>query len=257
MRHAMRHGLLGLLLLWATAGEAANYPHILSSITSFNTSDQTTTTVTLPDSIVAGNLLLIVYAVDGTPSSTTTWPAGWTVCSALTYDPDGAVGLEVRYRVADGTEGASIEVTLSPTNQFSAVALRITDYTGTPSCGTPVTTATATPVATFDPPSYTAPWGAADNLWIAAMANDDGRRTAVWPALTYATTPNVLFFHAISSVAGGASTHAVTFASANATEDPGTIGINASEEWVANTLVIQGAAPAGGGGGGGGGIIGG
>jgi hypothetical protein len=253
----MRHGLLGLLLLGATAAEAANYPQIDGSIISFNTADQATATVTLPDSIVAGNLLVIVYAMDGGPSSTTTWPAGWTVCSALTYDPDSAVGLEVRYRVADGTEGASIDVTLSPNNQFSAVALRITDYTGTPSCGpTPVTTATGTPTTGLDAPAHTAPWGAADNLWIAATANDDGRRSVLWPALTYTTTQNVLLFRALSNVSLGAAAQAVAFTSANATEDPGTTTINASDEWVANTLVIQGAAPVGGGGGGGG-IIGG
>jgi trimeric autotransporter adhesin len=254
----MRHGLLGLLLLGAIAAEAADFPHIVGSIVSYNTSDSATTTVTLPDSIVAGNLLVIVYAVDGGPSSTPGWPAGWAVCSALTADPDGAVGLEVRYRVADGTEGASIEVTLSPNSQFSAVALRITDYTGTPSCGTPATTATGTPVSSIDAPAHTAPWGAADNLWIAAMANDDGRRLASWPpaASVYTTAPNVLFFHAVSNVALGASALAITFTSANATDDPAVITVGAAEEWVATTVVIRGAAPVGGGGGGGG-IIGG
>lgn len=125
---------------------------------------RTSHVLTLPSGIVAGNLLIMVFCEEAVPDPAVTWPAGWTQISDSFTTTNK---FQIRYRIADGSEGASITVT-SPSWQSAYVCYRITAWHGTtpPEVGTAVTNSSGT----ANPPSLTPSWGAADTLWIAAAS---------------------------------------------------------------------------------------
>jgi hypothetical protein len=67
----------------------------------------------------AGDLLVVCLGSDGTP--TFTWPGGWPTLN----NRNGEGGHQTKYRVATGTEGASLTVTTSTAEKTIAVAYRI------------------------------------------------------------------------------------------------------------------------------------
>lgn len=65
----------------------------------------TSLAVDVPASLVAGDVLIAVLAVDGGSNNTMTAPAGWTI--DLNYDRGTAIKIVVGHHVVDGSEGAS------------------------------------------------------------------------------------------------------------------------------------------------------
>lgn len=220
----------------------ANFPAIVNEAWSSTTSDGTSHTVNLPTG-ATGDLLIVFVAFDG--DVTITWPGGYTVLQADTNDGDAAITTEVRYRVTDGSEGASISLTTGASEKMSAMALRFTNYTGTPEAGTAAITATGLPNASPNPPSLSPSWGAADTLWLVWIGMDGAVNVN-----TGSARRNELIS---TNGSGGAATdiqHAFSAIHVNAaSRDPATFTITASDQWVANTFAIQGAAPSGGSGG--------
>lgn len=131
--------------------------------------DATSHTVNLPASIVVGELLIAVVTFDGNP--TVTWPAGWTTLHAGVAN-GSASRVEARYRVADGSEGASITLTTNASEMFCYNVLRISDYQGTPEASTG---AVGTSVI-IDPDTLNPSWGTGDTLWLEVGAYDQGQR---------------------------------------------------------------------------------
>src|SRR5262245_35219583 len=80
------------------------FPNIVATNGGNSGANTTSHTVNLPDgSNVAGRLVIVIFATDGT--TTPSWPSspGWTSLVAVTSAQ--ACTLEVRYRILDGTEG--------------------------------------------------------------------------------------------------------------------------------------------------------
>lgn len=204
------------------------FPVVRATNTSVTTPASTSHVISLPAAIVSGDLLIAIWNPDGTGAGT--WPAGWTQLWATNL-PANTGRTECRYRVADGTEGASITVTTAAAVTSSHATYRIDTFSGNaPEAGV---TATANS-ANANPPSLTPSWGAKDTLWIAVAAVDNTDVTAAptsYTNLLTGATPTRL----------GTARRELNAA----TEDPGTF-TNASDQWGANTIAVEPAAAAGG-----------
>lgn len=122
----------------------------------------TSLTVPLPSGIVAGNLLLVF--VSWVSSSTTlTTPTGWTAAYK-----DNIAGFSKNsalfYKIASGSEGASVSIAASASSLMNAISLRITgsDTAVAPAFGARATGAAAAITA----PALSPSWGSANTLWI-------------------------------------------------------------------------------------------
>lgn len=140
----------------------ATFPTVSATNTS-NTSSGTTHTVNLPTGISSGNLLITLFTF--TVNTTVTWPSGWNSI----INAGGICGIsQIRYKIADGTEGSTMNLTVGSGGESAHHTYRITNWDGvTPPEGASVGSGGGT--LTPNPPSLSPSWGAADNLWIAAM----------------------------------------------------------------------------------------
>lgn len=213
------------------------FPAIASTQTSSRASSNLTDPVTLPASIAAGDLIIIIHFTDSAGASATV-PSPWQELKDAATAGTGSRIL-IAYLIASGGE-TSVTVTKAVTERFAAIAIRVAaaDWHGTtpPEVSTGATGTSANP----DPDSLTASWGAEDNLWLAIMAMDDSLGTNTISAYPYAS--NNVAAPAVSSAGGGAI---CSTTSAVATLNPGTFTIT-SDEWWAGTMAIRPHASAGG-----------
>jgi len=216
-----------LLALLVSLPAWADFPTVAATNTS-NATEVTSHAISLPADILSGHLLIVLLGL--ADNRTTTWPGGWT--EMWSVSSAGAVVFEGYYRIADGTEGATITVTTNFGTTSGHNSYRITGYADTPEDGTPATGSGTTP----DPPSLTPSWGAEDTLWLACMMHDVADITGFPTNYT----------DGIESSAGSSS--AITGSARrelNATsENPGTFTVSLSFDWIANTIAIRPAAAA-------------
>lgn len=210
---------------------------VVATIASGNdTGNATSHTVNLPSGTVSGNLMITQVSMDG--NTTLTWPAGWTVLAPATSS-GGDGTQEVRYRFADGGEGASMIVTTAGSEAGSWISYRITlaHASTPPEAGITTTGSSGSP----NPPSVTASWGAEDNLFIATYGWGVGNQGHTSFPTGYTGSQTVATFSNTNVAASAMATKAATAA----TDDPGNATISTST-WVANTLVVRPAAVVGG-----------
>lgn len=109
--------------------DGSTYPTVAGVNGGSDNTNATSHTVNLPASVVSGDLLLGIFSVDGNP--TVSWPMGWTKLG--TDASDGAnVTQSLAYRIANGSEGATITVGTSGSEAQSHTVYRIQNYSGTP-----------------------------------------------------------------------------------------------------------------------------
>jgi hypothetical protein len=195
----------------------------------------TTPSVTIPAG-VTGDSLLVFVATDGPP--TITFPAGYTA-AARTTDSGNAVSTAVAYRVTDGSEGASLTVTLSAAEAMVAIVLRLPSVDGTPEAATP---ASSPGSSSIDPPALTVSWGAADNLFL-WFYGQDGVATSPGTNTISDRSEGIL---SQRSGAGAGDIYGALGGSTSllATRDPAAINLTGSAAWVAQTYGIRGTPPA-------------
>jgi hypothetical protein len=175
--------------------------------------------VSLPTGIVAGNLLIAVVGNNG--DRTHTWPAGWT---ELTDDLNGSISsATIGYRVANGSEGASITVTASSAAPSAHVAVRITG-----SFGTPVASSVATGSSTAPDSSVVSRGNG--RLYLAIFGGRNNSFTINSPPSGYTTSR--------SSITGSASAAIAFLQSSAATSDPSAWSLSGSCNWVARTVAV-------------------
>lgn len=212
-----------------------------STDTDFGTS-VTSMPVNMPATVDSGDLLIALVEVRN--AGTWTKPSGWEDIATLSQAGGGSVGkLNGFYKIASGSEdGGTATWTASVGTTAAWQVIRITDWHGT----TPPEALTASgDVTAANPPSLTASWGAADNLFI-AVAGHTASSTAAWSA-----SPSGYSAITLNGASGGGAAVCVahgTKDSASATEDPGTFTVSGSNRWwAAATIAVR---PAEGGGGG-------
>ena len=206
------------------------------SVRSTNTSTDSGTgahTVSYPGTMVAGDTVICVFAIDGTP--TLTWPSTendiFTVLRALT--PTGAV-VEIAWHKVTGGEGATFDVGQDE-NQVSGHCCYCIEGAQDPDSMPPeASTGTTGSDSAPNPDSITAGTIDYDNIFIACMGCD--RRAANgFPANCPDSNINV--------GAGGSNDASAAMASDQLTQDtfdPDAFSITNNDGWAAATVVAYG-----------------
>lgn len=202
-----------------------------TTATSQQTTNSTTSNVTLPASVAAGDLVIGFIAADSGAGSMT-WPSPWV--SIRDSSGTGFV-LGVGYLIASGGE-TTVAVTHT-TERSNHIALRIPsgEWHGTtaPEFNTVVQGTSTTP----DPGSATPSWGSeTNNIWIAMCFADDS--ATPFPITGWPT--NYGLNQTQNSTATSAADVAIAIRlNTTATEDAGAFTMTGSETWNAYTMMVR------------------
>lgn len=187
------------------------------------TSNVTSHSITLPSGVVAGDLLIVVFSSDGSPTVSTT-SNGWVVLSQLVQSGLQTTGAVLSKR-ATGSD--ALTVTTSFLEQSSHISLRISD-------GAVRTVASANGDSTnSDPPSCN-PAITDDYLWIATRGGDVS--TGFINATAAPSNYSNLTTKDASGVLGAATATAERSLNASS-ENPGTF-TSGDEQWVCFTIAV-------------------
>lgn len=165
-------------LLMARAGvtpQATNFPVVETTSTYISLSAASSHTVNLPSGITSGDLLLMVYTIDsdGLINSIT----DWTIIPNIMIDNVSA-GFGFLYKVADGSEGATLEVPCDSVENLATVCLRISGASGS----VEYVVKTNNPADALE---ITPSWGAAANLWVVSYHFGQGNARVTSPPSGY------------------------------------------------------------------------
>jgi hypothetical protein len=217
-----------------TAGGGVTFPVIASISGGNRTTDSTTQTVTMPSGVTTGDLLIAILCCDGNP--TFTWPAGWTSLQAGASNSNEC-RIEARYRVSDGSEGASIAVTTSASEMMAFNAYRITGYQGVPesTAGNTGASSAAPQVSAALNPSA---WGTEATLWMPVVGYDVGQSfSASTDFMVTAGTSNGPNQRADNANGVGLAVHAHTEERASLLPPP--FVLNAARPWRCFTIAVR------------------
>lgn len=193
------------------------------SLTASSTTNATTFAAGLPASIAAGELLLLVVSADGNPTLTIN-SGGWYKIGQASNST--VVTGAIFWKVATGSEGATVTVNSTASEQYSSISYRI-------GSGYDITASTSNGSSTnSDPPNHVPPDNTQDYLWIASRSGDSTVVATVAP-----TSFGSLQSRAAGGT-GGASTDTATYSFNAASLNPGTF-TSATEQWVCWTIAVS------------------
>jgi hypothetical protein len=215
------------------------FPTVVSTTETAVSTAGTSHAITLPGSIAATDLVLIIMDI-GSTSATLNALTDW----GEILDENAANGLKILRYTGAGVPG-NPTFTSSAATRSASVAYRISgaEKTITPEIGTTAAGTSVNP----DPPSVSPTGGAKDYLWIAFFGQageqaDDDTLVSGYPA-NYTHSQNVKTCGVAGTNLGGmigaASRQANT-----ATENPGTFTSVDNAAWRAQTIAIHPAPPA-------------
>lgn len=214
--------------------------------------NSTSWTITYCTNIAAGDLLLLLAAIDRATASQMV-AGGWTVLLDVAGGTAGnPVSLQVLGRVAVGTETGTFTATIGASEQGAWTMLRIPSaswYGGVLSAGTSSNASTGVAAATNastggstnapDPPSLTPAWGAADDLWIAFAAHDLGIISPGNVIVTAGPASYTDFSSLEAGTSGGAGYGIARRALNAASENPGTFTQSTGSGVATATIAIR------------------
>lgn len=210
------------------------FPTVSTTASTSDNDSSSPWTENLPASIAAGDLLIMV-AHEANNNTALTWPAGWIVITSQD-SPTGAHHMEVAYKIADGTEGATISISGGGgTARMASAAYRITAWHGTtpPEVGTAATGTSTNP----DPPTVTASWGSADNLFVAAMGQNNIGNAVTAAPTNYSNLATGRNTGGTAGQSGKAALGSRQLAASN--DNPGTFTCADNNQWETQTIVVR------------------
>jgi hypothetical protein len=210
---------------WLSSYTATATPAVAAVNGGNDVVNSTSHTVNLPAGISTGDLLLVVFASDSNP--TITFPANWY--NLDTTSSGAATTMAIYYKIADGSDGATITVTTSNNQMTAHTSFRITGGQGV-EIGTAATDTDASP----DPGELRTRFGTLNNLWIAVSGNDVGTTTVTGYPAGYADTRNDR-----SNDAEGVGIGTARLASTTDNNDPGVFTLSGAQDWIANIVCIS------------------
>jgi hypothetical protein len=207
------------------------FPQVITVAHSQTTTDQTSHTVTLPSGIGAGDLLLMWLAFNGTSGAVNT-PSGWTPLQAAAAN--NANGYPF-YRIADGSEGASVAVTTTTAQELAATVYRIEGHDSTTNPPSIPTSWNSGTTSAPDAGNLTPAGGAKDYLWFCAVAADSG---------FVITATDGSFGNLLTSDSGSNANASAAISTArrelNASSlNPGAFTLEGAEGWLAVCLAVH------------------
>lgn len=189
-----------------------NAPSVSGITTAFNSS-VASHTITLPATINAGDLILVMTLRSTT--SAITGPAGLSYSSLTSLSAAGsASAYQLFYKTALGTEGGTT-ITFTTGAGVTTVLICWIVQAGTWQGSPQQAGYNGDTGMTADPPSLTPAWGAANNLWIAAYGGRQNASVSSWPLPDNQTTITTG-----SAGTGGRSMSACSTVSSVASLDP-------------------------------------
>lgn len=212
------------------------FPTVQGTATSSTNTAGTSHTFTLPSSIAAGELLLLLVNI-GSTAATFNALAGWTEL----LDENSVGGLKVIYKIAAGAD-SNPTFTSSASTRSAGIAFRISGHnsgTNAPEVGTTATATSTNP----DPPNLSVSGGATkDYLWIAFCGSsgeqaDDGTYCTAFPT-NYSSNQLQKACGTVGTNLGGMIACATR--NLNGTSDnPGTFTVSENDVWRAQTVVVH------------------
>lgn len=146
-------GLDGVKLTIGALTRGPAFPTLVgATATGFNSAAGSYAVAFSGSTTVSGELLILLICCNTVVNT----PSGWTVLWN-TFSSGN-----VFYKVADGSEGASVTVTRSGTSVGAGITYRLSNYTGTPELARAAASGTNP-----NPPSLSPSWGSAKTLWVA------------------------------------------------------------------------------------------
>lgn len=227
-QHGTRHTDLGEDPIKATNVEAhthatAAFPVVEGTNTSSDAAGATHT-VSLPANIVEDDILIIGFTLDD--NAAVTWPTGWTEAVSVI---NGGRQLAVGYIEADGTEGATVDLTAgaaASTHTSYRISGGRVNTTATPVEASSGATADST---TPDPDNLNVSAGEKNYLWLAFTGTAGAGSISTAPA----NYSNLLTVDTASSNIGSAERRI-----AASSQDPATFTATSSVAWMATTIVV-------------------
>jgi hypothetical protein len=207
------------------------FPVVESTASGNSGANSLTHAITLPSGIAAGDLILVFFNNDGLQTASVTTPAsGWN--GPVGQDVTASNRLSMFWRWADGTEGATITITVTSTEAAAWTVYRISgaDDTCDPEISAGATGTSVTP----DPDSLTTSWGSRETLWLAVYGWDGNVAHSSYPT-DYAD--NRLTNRWADTVGVGIAS--ATAYGITETDDPSAGALASSEEWVAYTVAVK------------------
>ena len=186
----------------------------------------TTPSCTLPSGISSGDIIVVFVGVDGSPTASI---SGFTQQIA-----ESAWAASASYfvfsKVADGTEGSSVTLTLSASETACVSIWAISDATQISFSSAATSTGSVNP----DSPSLTSGFGNVTTFWISSFATDNGTPTIASFPSGYSNGQSLSYSNSFASPRLGV---AGKIAQA-ATENPPQYTISESHNWCAVTVAI-------------------
>lgn len=185
----------------------------------------TSHSLNLPASIAAGDML---FAIVRCPASTTiTWPAGWTEHEQLSSDAtDDETSIAFRY--ADGTEGATITITLGTSRVLVGLCYRITGAVGIAISAA----ATGSASQPNSPNLSEILTSARDVLWLSIGGCDDAETLTSGPA----SYSNATVQASTATGASGCTVYGASLQQNGTTQNPGAWTLGSTAIWTAWTI---------------------
>jgi hypothetical protein len=179
----------------------------------------------------AGELLVMVTAVDGNATAIT-WPTGFTQLQKVASTTDFVFG--IAWKQATGAESNSFSWSTGVAEKAATVMLRFSGAHASqaPEIGTSAAGTSTAP----NPPSENASWGSAENMWIACAGGG-----GVGPFTAAPTGWGTLYQTATSGAAVATNTcvGVAVLANTTATLDPPAFTKTGTLAWLAQTVVIR------------------
>ncbi len=212
------------------------FPTVTGITTSSQTTNSNSPSATLPATIAAGDLIGLAATIDSN-SVTVTCPAGFTEIYNNDVSGSHIVGVFCAKDAVGDEDGSSVTFNVTGTAQkgaFISFLIPVAEWAGNVATDIEGTISSQSGTGTDpNPPSHTASWGSADNLWIAICHSD--------AAVTYSVYSEI--DNNISSVegsSGGAGVAISTYDGAAATtRDPTVCTISSGEQRLGGTVPIE------------------
>lgn len=203
------------------------FPTIVTQSISGTTTEATSHTITLPASIVSGNLLLAFVSGEFGGNGSI---SGWTTHTNYSI---GNTGLAIFYKIAGSSES-------NPS--FSIPDSRSIAYAVYQISGAATSGATESQVATtsYDPPSLTPTWGSKDTLWFAVCtmaANAGNTGFSAFPS-GYSNTNNSNYSHGPGN-AYGQVLGVCNKGAAASSDDPSSFTGTSAFQYLSSTLAVK------------------
>jgi hypothetical protein len=232
VRRALLFCVGGLLAVIANVAFSA--PVVSGITTSSDANGQAAITVTMPATIAANDLIVVLICAL-THESTVTPNGSWTLLSTQSNTRNVALWLNA----VGNEDGTSVAVATMNSTAVSANAAFIVTGHADPAVSPPVSSTKANDAGastTPDPPSFSPTYGSREYLWIAWACVDQDPTTSAYPT-GYADNQTRYTYTS-------ANFETTTFATKVATatsDDPSTFTMSESQFWSARTLAIPSA----------------